>query len=1268
MKDTLEQLGYCLDPRSQVWIRPGYEGIAYSDGDDAELRIGKAIEAASDLSVLSKELRAQMTDWPSLYHLSSSRANLLRPYKDIFAGDILEIGAGCGAITRYLGEQGGNILALEGSPRRAAIARSRTRDLHNVTVLSEKFDLFITDKTFDVVTLIGVLEYANMFTPGDDPAVTMLRRVRQLLKPNGKLVIAIENQLGLKYFAGAPEDHMNIAMYGLEGRYLKNQPQTFGKKVLERMLIEAGFSDSKFMAPFPDYKLPASIVTEAGFGDLNFDAAAFAWQSARRDHHLPEFSNFSLELTWPEIIKNGLGMELANSFLIVAGNNEVPQQSNILAYHYSANRLPQYCREAKFIKEKNGIVVTYAPLDKSGVSTMIDSEYIQYYPPEYDQYQFGKTMSWEFIQIITKDGWTYDELGIFLKKYLGALEIFLIEDGQELSLNSTSKLLPGEYFDLLPQNIVETDLNTFRKIDSEWKFKGEIELGHLLLRGLLLMMASITRFGKSSSEPITRKQFIFDAFQSAGLSIDLNKVQDYLTLESRIQNAITSKHQEDFLEWFPDESFQTKNLNQIFFEKKVHASQVEESKDSQISEMNSQISEMNSRIAEMNSRISEMNLRIAEKEKILFLMESSTSWRITKPLRNLGYKIRKLKRVIKSILALPRQNGGVFGLIKKVCFKLRQDGIVVTFKSLMVILGFENYIRPAKPSPQDLNDFQAWFNSYGEITDEARVLMAKELQQFVHQPLISVILPVYCSRLDWLREAIESVRNQIYENWQLCIADDASKNSELTDFLKSYEKIDPRIKVVFCEENGHISNASNAALSLASGKWIALLDHDDVLTEDALFRIVEAINRQPEAKIIYSDEAKIGEDGIKHSPYFKCDWNRDLFYSHNLISHLGVYDLSLVRDIGGFRVGLEGSQDHDLALRCIEKIKDNQIVHIPKVLYFWRAHTQSTASSIDAKSYAQVAGERALNDHFKRIGVDANATSGRNGYKVSYQLPKKLPLVSLIIPTRDAVSLVQQCIESILKKTSYKNYEIILIDNNSTDPKSLEYFKSLDSYDNIRVVRDERDFNYSALNNHAVKFARGEIIGLINNDIEVITPEWLSEMVSLAIQPQIGAVGAKLLYPDNTIQHAGVILGLGGVAEHGHKNFPRESDGYFGRASVVSSFSAVTGACLLIKKSIFSRVGGLNEQDLAVAFNDVDFCLRVRELGLRNVWTPYAELYHHESATRGSEDTAEKKLRFQNEVEYMMRSWAHIIESDPAYSPNLSLKAHDFSYAWPPRV
>nr|WP_249179454.1 glycosyltransferase family 2 protein [Burkholderia vietnamiensis] len=529
-------------------------------------------------------------------------------------------------------------------------------------------------------------------------------------------------------------------------------------------------------------------------------------------------------------------------------------------------------------------------------------------------------------------------------------------------------------------------------------------------------------------------------------------------------------------------------------------------------------------------------------------------------------------------------------------------------------------------------------------------------------------MPVYNPKPEWLAEAIDSVRAQLYPHWELCIADDVSTDPSIRPLLERYAGMDPRIKVVFRESNGHISAASNSALSVATGDWVALLDHDDLLPEHALYCVATAIVENPSAKLFYSDEDKIDESGRRCDPYFKCGWNPDLFYSHNMFSHLGVYKKTLLDEIGGFRIGLEGSQDYDLALRCIERVDAATIHHIPRVLYHWRVHAASTASAAEAKPYAAVAGKRAIDEHLARKGIAGAVEYIGYGYRMHYALPDTLPLVSVIIPTRNAVDLMRQCIDSILHKTTYQNYEIIIVDNGSDDPESLKYFKSLEDSARIRVLRDDRPFNYSALNNAAVKQADGELVALVNNDIEVISPDWLSEMVAMAIQKDIGAVGAKLLYPNNTIQHAGLILGILGVAGNAHKHAPRSTHGYFGRASLINSFSAVTAACLVVRKSVYLEVGGFNEIDLSVAYNDVDFCLRVREVGYRNVWTPYAELYHHESATRGDENDPVKRARFMSETNYMKRRWAELLRDDPAYSPNLTLDHDNFSLAWPPRV
>ena len=538
-------------------------------------------------------------------------------------------------------------------------------------------------------------------------------------------------------------------------------------------------------------------------------------------------------------------------------------------------------------------------------------------------------------------------------------------------------------------------------------------------------------------------------------------------------------------------------------------------------------------------------------------------------------------------------------------------------------------------------------------------------ESFTLRPVISVVMPVYNTAEAFLRQAIESVLAQGYPHWELCIADDASTEPHVRAVLEEYMRRDPRIKVAFREENGHISTASNSALALASGEYVALLDHDDELARHSLHLVAEAINRNPSAQILYSDEDKIDAQGNRAYPHFKPDWNPDFFFSQNYVSHLGVYRRELLQRIGGFRIGVEGSQDQDLMLRCLPHVNPAGIVHIPKVLYHWRIVQGSTALACGEKDYTTGAGIKALQDFFSAQGLEdvkVEKGPGLNTYRIRYPVPQPEPLVSLLIPTRDKLELLEPCIRSILDKTTYRNYEIIILDNESTEPATLEFFKHIQAVDSrVRVLPYHQPFNYSALNNYGVQQARGELIGLVNNDIEVISPEWLTEMVSHALRPEIGCVGAKLYYEDETIQHAGVIVGLGGVAGHSHKFFPRQSPGYFYRLKCVQNLSAVTAACLVVRKSVYEQVGGLEEDGLRIAFNDVDFCLKVREAGYRNLWTPYAELFHYESKSRGEEDTPEKVKRFHKEIEFVKTKWGELLRRDPCYSPNLTLAREDFS-------
>jgi O-antigen biosynthesis protein len=564
--------------------------------------------------------------------------------------------------------------------------------------------------------------------------------------------------------------------------------------------------------------------------------------------------------------------------------------------------------------------------------------------------------------------------------------------------------------------------------------------------------------------------------------------------------------------------------------------------------------------------------------------------------------------------------------------------------------------------------YQEWVEAYDTLIEEDLIAMRQQSEGLPHKPLISVLMPVYNPPETWLRLAIESVRRQTYPYWELCIADDASPGGHVKPILEEYRAKDPRIKVLYRSTNGHISAASNSALTLATGEVVALLDHDDELPPHALYLVARELNAHPDAAIIYSDEDKIDETGRRYGPYFKPDWNPALFLTQNCISHLGVYRTALMREVGGFRAGYEGSQDWDLALRIVERVSGEQIRHIPHILYHWRAITGSTALAIDQKNYASDAQIRLLQSHFERCGMTVQILPATGSHwRIKYPLPTPAPLVSMIIPTRDRSDLLRRFLDSLWKRTTYPHYELIVVDNESTDPQTLEYLDQLVAQNKIRLLRYAAPFNYSAINNLAVRHANGELLAFLNNDLEVITHEWLEEMVSHAVRPDIGAVGALLYYPDNTIQHAGVILGLRGVAGHAYDHKPRGHSGQMGRALLLQNLSAVTAACLVMRRSIFDEVGGFDD-NLSIAFNDVDLCLRIRQAGFRNLWTPYAELYHHESATRGQDDTVEKQIRFRQEVDYMLKRWGEVLPRDPALNPNLTLDRADFSLAFPPRT
>ena len=552
--------------------------------------------------------------------------------------------------------------------------------------------------------------------------------------------------------------------------------------------------------------------------------------------------------------------------------------------------------------------------------------------------------------------------------------------------------------------------------------------------------------------------------------------------------------------------------------------------------------------------------------------------------------------------------------------------------------------------PQD--EYVRWMAKFEPTKAE---LTQQRAHRFSRSPKVSLIVPVFNPSAEFLTAMIESVTNQTYANCELCLAD-ASTATHVKPILER-AKSDPRIKIQFLNENLGIAGNSNAALSMATGDLIGFLDHDDTLAPNALFEIVSASLKNPKVDVIYSDEDKLDRTGQRMEPLFKPDWSPETLRSRNYLCHLTVITKSLLDEIGGFRDGFDGAQDYDLFLRATEAAR--QILHIPKILYHWRAHDGSTAANHAAKSYAFDAGKKSVEEHLVRSRVEGTVshTAIHGTYRVSYKL-KSLPKVSVVIPNKDHPEMLARCVDSV-RNSSYVNTEIIVVENGSSQPETQKYYRELAAQPNARILSWDKPFNYASVNNFAAAHATGDLFLFLNNDIESIQPDWLESLVRQAVQPGIGAVGAKLLYPDDTIQHAGIVIGMGGVAGHRYVNFPRDAHGYHQRLTFTQNVAACTAACLLVPRYAFEKVGGFDE-GFVLAFNDVDFCLQLLTAGYRVVWTPDAELYHLESKTRGQEDTVEKQKRFKREYDLFMAKWSGFVQSgDPFDSPHFRLDRVD---------
>ncbi len=1289
--------------------------IEYSDGAAIEGQILRLLRQVGQRGSGEAIAESQYGSWPVRYHLCPERSNLFRPFN--FDGlDVLELGAGMGAVSRLIAEKAASLYVVEGTQARFEVLSERLSDLTNWAGEVGNFEDFHTSRRFDVVALIGVLEYSELFIKkgGKEPHLWLLKHCKQFLKPGGLVVIAIENALGLKYWNGAAEDHRATLFDGVVGYPDSPTPRTFSRKALTELVEKAGFSQVDAFYPFPDYKVPTTVVSAALFDKAPDLCAELATVEPYGDYlgH-PPIKYFSDTLAAQNLSQAGLLADFSNSFLFVASASEGSAtrrrflsrtlQENELAWHYGhARRDPtqtiffQDRRSESILVQKTGLYSSQSKRTYSveGVGQVewnaLGPEALQQGVP---------------LRLLLARHAYFGEWNDFQTLLLAFLKWSVQRAAKEGGLDG--RALDGIYANArLPEGVkysageIPTDFILF---DEEWSLEGPLPASWFIFRNVFNLVREKELF--NASAPFGSFSELYDqACKALGVTPCLARD---LEREACLQAATRRESKTRHLA-------QLKALMEWRFSQPVmpRAPQVEAA----------------SRYGSPRITLKKIPRAIARRVKKAVGKIPALKRALGKSLKvagqlaaSLRYSVRPFSPVFLAsdhpgeqtalvpdfprgflLLRCSPHVGTLslrFGLrvdgqfaeqtvrVEEPSFVMKLDADVEsltlvsnlpvplsvrklsrTEAAIRLFTKFRPTLRHARAqvSFPIVDAYGAWVENYGTLNGADKALVIQRTAELESKPLFSIVMPVYNTPEKWLRAAIESVKAQLYPHWELCIANDASTDPHVRAVLDAYAAADPRVKVVHRQSNGHIAEASNSALELAQGEFIGLLDHDDLLAPEALSLVAEAHNRFPQTDLFYSDEDKVDAFGRRYAPHFKPDWNPDLLYSKNYVSHFGVYRTRIAREIGGFQKGTEGSQDYDLLLRFTEKT--DRIKHLPHVLYHWRAIPGSVALAESEKDYAHARARKAIQEHLERKGKKAAVSRGFGFmHQVRYALPEPSPLVSFVIPTRDRKDLLERIVEGVRSKTQYPSWEILIVDNQTSDSSTLGYFRSLLGDNRIRILRYDAPFNFSAMVNLGAAEAKGSILALLNNDIEVVESGWLTELVSLACQKETGCVGPKLVYPDGRIQHAGVVLGIGGVADHLYRFAPQRSTIAQSALQVAATVSAVTGAALVVRKSVFDAVGGFNERDLAIAYNDIDFCLRVQASGLRNVYQPAAVLIHAESASRGSDQSPAHRERFARETAFMKQRWGQLLKNDPAYNPNLTLKTPDGALAFPPR-
>ena len=1150
---------------------------------------------------------------------------------------------------------------------------------NNVAVI-ENIDEFNMQAKFDYVVLIGTLKTLD----SEERIIRLLSFAKDVLSRNGKILLAMRNKFGMKYWTGEKFDSNFNAYETIEKSKENILSYTKIKNILESLKLKY-----KFYYVLPDYKLTNVIYTDEFMPDNDsIDSRVLTYCENG------EIVNFSEREAYKQLIKNDekLFPFFSNSYFI-----EISEKNNfedIKYVSYSITRNKEYriktvinkdyankvasSEDAKKHIEKIGKNIEI--LKNSGLDVLdkiekneIISKYLK------DAKSFDKIL----IDIYEKQGFeaTIEKIKEFKNQVINKLKVQenvdkTVFDKYEINLDKNLKekmnFTKDGVLDLIFQNCLVKG-NKLYIYDQEW-YEEYVPLEFILYRAIFYF----TELKKIEDINIVYKEFGLEEFLSVFEELEDNiqqRIVDEDIWKLHVNSVKNTGRGTDILDWYKERLYLTDK----------HVKNLE----NQVENLECDIKKYQKATEDLNKLVQDKDVQLVDYANQLRDISTSLSWKITKPVRMLSWIFNPTSGASFIDRIMPpggkrrieydrKQTEKKYKRKVDNYFKLTDEETAEFWKGIdhRKYLKYERDLEKEKEN--QFSDYEKWVRA-NTPTDQEIELQSKT--RFKKRPKISIIVPLYNTDTEFFRELLYSIHCQTYKNWELCLADGSDKPLEE---IKSMIQNDKRIKYKFLGENNGISENTNAAMEMATGDYISLLDHDDMLDISALYEVVKVINENKDVEFIYTDEDKFELiDTPRYSPHFKPDFAPDTLRSNNYICHFSVFKSSLLKEIGGFRTEYNGAQDFDIILRATEKAK--KIIHIPKVLYNWRVHKGSTSMETEAKPYAIEAGRKAIESHLERIGLKGKVTNGVHAgtYMVDYDVIGN-PKVSVIIPNKDGKDILKVCLESVLEKTTYSNYEIVIIENNSTSEEIYEYYKELIKVEKIRVINyntgkeiftDEEcslkytnsnrievkpGFNYSAIINFGVKNAYGDYIVQLNNDTELITPDWLEKMLGFCQRSDVGAVGVRLYYPDETTQHAGIIVGCLQVAAHVFRGVHKKNDGYFGKEKLIQNMNAVTAACIMTKKSIYEEVEFMNEK-FAVAFNDIDFCLRIREKGKLIVYNPQVEFIHYESKSRGNDMDPDKIERFQGEINLFLETWKDkLAKGDEYYNKNFRLDTDQY--------